>query len=48
MQAFGGVGINALQDIFEVCPGIDLVLAAGGAKGHEDRRRVPAGLAADK
>ena len=48
MQAFDGVGIDTLQDIFKVHPGIDLVLTAGSSECHQGRGGMPAGLAADK
>ncbi len=30
MKAFGGMGVDALQDVFEIRPGVDLVLAVQG------------------
>lgn len=48
MQAFDGVGVDALQNVFEIRPGVYLVLTAGCAKGHEDRGGMPAGFTADE
>ncbi len=48
MKSFGRMGVDALQDIFKICPGMNLVLAAGRAKGHKNCGCVPAGLTADK
>ena len=42
------MGVNALQNVFEISPGVDFVFAAGSGKGHQDRRSMAACLAADK
>ena len=42
------VGVNALQNVFEIGPGVNFIFTVGGGKAHEDRRGMPAGLAAHK